>query len=217
MNRSFMVLMSLVKSPIVRVLFCGTPQRGLLSPIRRYVRLLVSALTGRARGCSCVPPKRRDGTAISREKEQRRTAPDTIRISRRRTYVRRMTAGPTRTEAVVVKGLHNATFLPYGSSHMKRLRRIFIDRCDRPSLCCRPAGRKNASAADHARAWLQGTDRLETARNRREPPHHRLCDHDAGPHPQGCRYRRDPDCADGDTARSHRALGVVRGRRILHA
>src|ERR1035437_4428602 len=62
--------------------------------------------------------------------------------------------------------------------------------------CCRPTGRTNARTADHAWAWLQETDRLETARGRCEPPHHRLRDHDAGPYPQGRRYRRDPDCAD---------------------
>ena len=29
-----------------------------------------------------------------------------------------------------------------------------------------------------------------------------LCDHDTGPHPEGCRYRRDPDCADGNSLRT---------------
>ena len=82
---------------------------------------------------------------------------------------------------------------------------------------CRPAGRMNASAADRAGAWLQETDRLETARDRGEPPHHRLCGHDAGPDPEGRRHRRDPDRADGHCAAPHRARRAVRGRRVLHA
>src|ERR1700687_619777 len=80
-----------------------------------------------------------------------------------------------------------------------------------------PAGRMNARTADYAGAWLQETDRLETARDRGEPPHHRLRDHDAGPYPEGRRNRRDPDRADRNTARPHRARRVVRGRRILYA
>ncbi len=39
----------------------------------------------------------------------------------------------------------------------------------------------------------------------------------AGPHPQGRRYRRDPGCADGNTAWPYRAGSAVRGRGVLHA
>src|ERR1700755_145159 len=52
-----------------------------------------------------------------------------------------------------------------------------------------PRGRMNASTADHAEAWFQGTDRLETARDRPEPFHSPFRDHNAGPPPQG---RSDP-------------------------
>src|ERR1700730_11799450 len=85
------------------------------------------------------------------------------------------------------------------------------------NICSRPAGRMNARTADYAGAWLQETDRLETARNRAEPAYHRVRDHDAGPHPQGRRYRRDPGCADRNSADPHRARRAGRGRRILHA
>src|SRR5258708_24909123 len=139
------------------------------------------------------------------------------RISRVAAYVWRVTAMPVERSSSPCQGLHNGTFLPYGSSHEAQLAAA----C--PSLasewlspCRRPAGRTNARTADHAWAWLQEMDRLETARNRGERPHHRLCGHDPGPHPQGRRYRRDPDGADPNTAPPHRARRALRGRRVLH-
>src|SRR3954462_10006833 len=81
---------------------------------------------------------------------------------------------------------------------------------------CRPAGRMNASTADHARAWLQGEDRLETARDRCESPHHHICGYPPGADAEGRRHRRDPDCADRYCAAPDRAGGAVRGLRLLH-
>src|SRR5665213_277969 len=86
-----------------------------------------------------------------------------------------------------------------------------------PRTCCRPAGRMNARTADRAAAWFQEMDWLETARSRGEPSHHRICDHHAGTHLAGRRYRRDPDCADGSAAALHRARRAVRGGGVLHA
>src|ERR1700753_1606133 len=88
-----------------------------------------------------------------------------------------------------------------------------------PEQCayCRPAGRMNASTADHAGAWFQGTDWLEAARNCRKPADYRPCDHDAGPHPQGRRYRRCPDGADRYTTAPHHVRRAVRDRGVLHA
>src|ERR1700682_6326413 len=39
-------------------------------------------------------------------------------------------------------------------------RALPIDRSQTASIGCRPAGRMNARTADHARAWLQETERL---------------------------------------------------------
>src|SRR6202008_3050400 len=96
-------------------------------------------------------------------------------------------------------------------------RRGSTNRVQGPSFGCRPAGRMNARTADHARAWLQEMDRLETARNRGEGPYHRLRGHDPGPDAEGRRYRRDPGRADRTAAVPHRARRAVRGRGVLHA
>src|SRR5215212_6506039 len=77
----------------------------------------------------------------------------------------------------------------------------------------RAGGRMNAGDADHAVAWPQETDRLETAWDRSKRRDSRLRDHDAGPKR---RYRRGPDCTDGIAAKKHSARRVVRSRRILH-
>src|ERR1700676_3220030 len=140
-----------------------------------------------------------------------------IRISCVTAYVRRVTAAPTGGLSRPCQGLHNAAFLPYGSSQGAFGRRLASIASKSFNICSRPAGRMNARTADYAGAWLQETDRLETARNRAEPAYHRVRDHDAGPHPQGRRYRRDPGCADRNSADPHRARRAVRGRRILHA
>src|ERR1700722_12381883 len=108
-------------------------------------------------------------------------------------------------------------FLPYGSTPMERLTAVCYQWFPEQCLSYRPAGRMNASTADHAGAWLQGTNWLEAARDCRESAHHRPCDHDIGPHPEGCRYRRNPDGADGHTTAPHRARRTVRGRGVLHA
>src|SRR5258708_3630059 len=140
------------------------------------------------------------------------------RISRVAAYVWRVTAMPVERLSLPCQGLHNGTFLPYGSSHEAQLAAACPSiASEGPSPCRRPAGRTNARTADHAWAWLQEMDRLETARNRGEHSHHRFCGHDPGPHPQRCRYRRDPDRADRNTAAPHRARRAVRGRRVLHA
>src|ERR1700724_3783825 len=81
----------------------------------------------------------------------------------------------------------------------------------------RPAGRMNASAADRAAAWLQGTDRLEAAGDRRKPPHYRFRGFDLAAYAAGRRYRRHPDSAHGHPAWPHRARRAVRGLRLLHA
>ncbi len=59
-------------------------------------------------------------------------------------------------------------------------------------------------------------DRLETARDRREPAHHRHRDHHAGPHAEGRRYRRGAGCAGGKAADADRPRGIVRDRLVLH-
>src|SRR5258708_1505034 len=139
------------------------------------------------------------------------------RISRVAAYVWRVTAMPVDRSSSPCQGLHNGTFLPYGSSHEAQLAAACPSiASEGPSPCCRPAGRTNARTADHAWAWLQEMDRLETARNRGEGPHHRLCGHHPGPPPQGLGSRRDPDGADRNTAAPHRARRALRGRRVLH-
>src|SRR4051812_11745168 len=75
----------------------------------------------------------------------------------------------------------------------------------------------NARDTDHARAWLQETDRLETAWNCGERPYHSLCSNDPDPHPPGCRHRCNPDCTDGIAAATRRACRVVRDRCIRYA
>src|SRR5579864_3900432 len=107
-------------------------------------------------------------------------------------------------------------FLPYGSTPMERLTAVCYQWFP-VRVSYRPAGRMNASTADHAGAWLQGTDWMEAARHRRESPHHRPCDHYTGPHPQGRRYRRDPDGADRYPASPHCPRRAVRDRGVLHA
>src|SRR4051794_10328897 len=74
----------------------------------------------------------------------------------------------------------------------------------------------NARNADHAHAWLQETDRLETAWSCGERPHHPLCGHDPGSHSPGCRHQCNLDCTDGIEAATRRARRVVRDRRILY-
>src|SRR5258708_22855066 len=115
------------------------------------------------------------------------------------TYVRHVTAAATEGRSWRCQGLHSDTFLPYGSLQVDRLAAACHRSLRWAFNCCRPAGRTNAPTADHAWAWFQRTDRLETARDRREPSHHRLRDHDAVPYPQGRRHPRDPDCADRNT------------------
>src|SRR6266550_2333392 len=169
------------------------------------------ALTGRPRGCSCRRRKRGDGTGTA----DRSTAE--TRFLSATAYVRHVTAAAIEGRSWRCQGLHSDTFLPYGSLQVDRLAAA-CHRSLRWALnCCRPAGRTNAPTADHAWAWFQGTDRLETARDRREPSYHRLRDHDAGPYPEGRRHRRDPDCADGNTTRPHRARRAMRGRCVLYA
>src|SRR5688500_6603733 len=86
-----------------------------------------------------------------------------------------------------------------------------------PILTYCPVGRMNASAADRARAWFQGEDRLETARDRCESPHRHLCARHAGSHPERGGHRNYPDGADGDRLVSHRAVRAVRGGGVLLA
>src|ERR1700737_432770 len=63
------------------------------------------------------------------------------------------------------QGLHNETFLSYGSSYVERSAAACPSMASkRPPTCCRPAGRMNARTADHAEAWLQEMDRLGAAR-----------------------------------------------------
>src|SRR5215210_6836335 len=89
---------------------------------------------------------------------------------------------------------------------------------DRPNLSLKalmlllyPArGRMNAGNADHAMAWPQDTDRLETAWDRGERCDSRLRGYDAGSHSAGRRYRRDPDCIEGIAAKKHSARRFVR-------
>lgn len=92
---------------------------------------------------------------------------------------------PDGSRSLACQGLHNASVLPYGSSRTVRLPVTRRHSRPGPTEICRLAGRMNASAADHAWAWFQGKDRLETARNRRECIDHRAGDHLAGPHPEG--------------------------------
>src|SRR5438445_7783047 len=118
---------------------------------------------------------------------------------------------------MLVKGCTTARFWLMDFAHGASDRRLSPVVTGPPFTYCRPAGRMNASAADRARAWLQGEDRLETARDRCESPHHHLCRHHAGPDPEGGRHRSDPHGADGYRAASDRAGCAVRGLRLLHA
>src|SRR5258708_35606742 len=122
-------------------------------------------------------------------------------MSRVEGYVWGVTAMPVERSSSPCQGLHNGTFLPYGSSHEAQLAAACPSiASEGPSPCCRPAGRTNARTADHAWAWLQEMDRLETARDRGQRPPHRPFGHDPGPHPPGRRYRPDPDGAGRKTA-----------------
>src|SRR6266436_6374505 len=56
---------------------------------------------------------------------------------------------------------------------------VCLDRSRRLATCSRPAGRMNARTADYAGAWVQETNRLETARDRGELAYHCLRNHDA--------------------------------------
>src|SRR6476469_1570237 len=131
-------------------------------------------------------------------------------------YVEYVTAAPAEVRSRHCQGLHNGRFLPYGSFASGTITSLSIDRSI-PPTCCRPAGRMNARTADHAWAWLQETDWLETARDLCEPAYHRICGHDPGAHAQGRRQRRHPGGVDGDFTVPHRAGRAVRDRSFLHA
>src|ERR1700722_13779420 len=119
---------------------------------------------------------------------------------------------PMRDSPSLCQGLHKQRFLPYVSGlHSGRM----IASGGRQRRCG-PAGRMNGSAIGHAEAWLQGTDRLETGRNCRQPRHYRLCDYDPRSHAEGHRYRRHAGGADRHPAPAHRARDVVRRARLLH-
>jgi hypothetical protein len=49
-----------------------------------------------------------------------KAAQDATRILSIKTYVRRVTAAPNKRRGRHCQGLHNAAFLPYGSSQMER-------------------------------------------------------------------------------------------------
>src|ERR1700730_7575296 len=213
-----MVVMSLVKSPIARILLFGERTA---KPVVAAAPICSIADAALPADPGVVPPACENVARWNREHREKcngRTAAAldsnfgrcgicTACDSRRR----------SKAEAGVVKGCTTTRFCLMGLCKWSDWPPFTEDRFDGLSTCCRPAGRTNAPTADHAWAWFQETDRLETAGDRREPPYHRLRDHDAGPHPQGRRYRRDPDCADGDTARPHRARRAVCARRVLYA
>src|SRR6476619_347082 len=98
---------------------------------------------------------------------------------------------------MLVKGCTTALFWLMDFAHGASDRRLLHVVAGPIVTYCRPAGRMNASAADHARAWLQGEDRLETARDRCESSHHHSCGHASGSHPEGGRHRDYSDGADG--------------------
>src|SRR5258708_30063574 len=106
------------------------------------------------------------------------------------TYVGHVTAAAIEGRSWRCQGLHSDTFLPYGSLQVDRLAAACHRSLRWAFNCCRPAGRTNAPTADHAWAWFQRTDRLETARARREPFHRCPPPHDARPSPSGAPHRR---------------------------
>src|SRR3982074_1833919 len=120
-NRSFMVLMSLLKSPIARFLLFREHD----SARRRHADMFDADVSANGLTTRLFLPSEktsrgepwntaRDGTAKSNAK---------TRISSVRTYVRRVTAAAIEGRSWRCQGLHNETFLPYGSSHMGRLGR----------------------------------------------------------------------------------------------
>src|ERR1700738_378274 len=113
-----MVLMSLVKSPIARLLLRNTAARPVPWPARRCVRLLMAALTSSSRGCSCRRRKRREREHWNIAADGTAGTNANTRISCARTYVRRVTAAAVEGRSRRCQGLHSETFLPYGSSHM---------------------------------------------------------------------------------------------------
>src|ERR1700722_1114485 len=229
-NRSSMVLMSLVKSPIAlspswfREHNCAarsSPARQICSIAdasanRQAARLFLPTAKTLPGNIGTLPaakslPERAQNLARSR----RGSRLDSSAVP---AYLRHGTVAPIRGQSSRCQGTAQRDVFALWVSvpEQSAAARHGLLR-KRPANCCRPAGRKNASTADHARAWLQGTDRLETARDRRKPPHRRLCDHDAGPYSQGRRYRRDPDGVDRDISSSHCARRAVRDRRVLYA
>src|SRR6476660_9495267 len=108
-NSSFMVLMSLVNSPIARILRSGNTKSGASSRLSScHVRLLVRRANPRARdgvpgkpenlvrNSEAVPRLNRDGTSVAR-----------LTISTLRTYVRHMTGTENEGESLACQGLHN--------------------------------------------------------------------------------------------------------------
>src|SRR5258705_10226264 len=112
------------------------------------------------------------------------------------TYVRHVTAAAIEGRSWRCQGLHSDTFLPYGSLQVDRLAAACHRSLRWAFNCCRPAGRTNAPTADHAWAWFQRTDRLETARHLPAPSHPPPPAPDAGPCPPGPRHPPGPHCRD---------------------
>src|SRR4051795_1861257 len=86
-------------------------------------------------------------------------------------------AAPISGSAPLCQGLHKVSFMPYGS-RVERSAESVIKALRLLCLCWTAGGRMNAGNADHAVAWLQETDRLETAWNRGERCDSRLRDYD---------------------------------------
>src|SRR6266481_5143709 len=130
-------------------------------------------------------------------------------------YVGFMTGTPSTAEAAIVKDCTRPRFCLKELLHRERLTAAspMVSTGFQTSA---PAGRMNARTANRAGAWFQEMGWLEAAWGRGQSPYHCLRDHYAGSHAERRRYRRDPDCADGNPARPYRAGGAVRGLRILH-
>ena len=94
-------------------------------PARRFVSIiprLPTPLTSRSQACSCRRRKRREGN-IGTARDGAAGADDAkpnakARIVHIKTYVRHVTAVRIEGPKPACQGLHNGTFLRYGSSHM---------------------------------------------------------------------------------------------------
>src|ERR1700730_3160916 len=129
-NRSFMVLMSLVKRPMALILFWFREHdsAAVSLPERRYVRLRIQSQP-RDRGlvpetCKNLAMGISEHAGVRRSGRTNRQMPG-LESAGVKTYVWRVTAMLSEDRSWRCQGLPNGTFLPYGFSLRERLAALF--------------------------------------------------------------------------------------------